>query len=207
MLYLLLQKLLILYFRLAYNHEVKGLHHVLGCKQGCIIAANHTSFLDPPLIGASIPYPVHFLAKSELFHNPLMRLLITQLNAIPLTQRIDHKAFKKLTASSREGITVVIFPEGTRTPEGTLEPFSPGVALLAKSLNIPVVPAYIHGAFDIWPTSRFFPHLRGKTTIAFGPPLNLHDFRAEKKHEQYRLFVEAIEKEVSSLSKDRFNNN
>lgn len=205
MLYRILRKLLSLFFHSAYSHEVIGLEHVLGCKKGCIIAANHASFLDPPLIGVSIPYPIHFLAKGALFNNPIFNWLITQLNAIPLTKRIDHQAFKKLCSQNREGLTVVIFPEGTRTLQGSIEPFSPGVALLAKSLDLPVVPAYIHGTFAIWPPSRCFPRLSGKTVITFGAPLDLSSFAADKKHEQYRLFTESIEQEVRTLRDSNVN--
>lgn len=205
MLYRFLHKLLSLYFRLLYSHQVRGLEHVLGCKKGCIIAANHTSFLDPPLVGISIPYPIHFLAKAELFQNPSFNWLITSLNAIPLTKRIDHHAFKRLSSQNQGGLTVVIFPEGTRTLDGNIEPFSPGVALLAKSLDLPVIPAYIHGTFTIWPPIRSFPRLRGKTAISFGAPIDLHAFKAEKKHEQYRLFTDSIEKAVRALRDSNVN--
>lgn len=205
MLYRILHKLLRLYFRLAYNHQVRGIEHVLDCKKGCIIAANHTSFLDPPLVGISIPYPIHFLAKDALFHSRFFNWLITSLNAIPLTKRVDHQAFKRLCSQNQGGLTVVIFPEGTRTLDGNIEPFSPGVALLAKSLDLPVVPAYIHGTFAIWPPNRWLPRFFGKTAISFGAPIDLHDFKAEKKHEQYRLFTDSIEKEVRTLKNSNAN--
>lgn len=183
------------YLKVAYRHKVFGVEHVIAAKTGSIIAANHVSFLDPPLIGASIPFPVYYLARSSLFRGKFMNFLLRTLGAVPLTQQIDHEAFRKIG----RGFTVVIFPEGTRSKEGTLKPFNLGVALLAKTLECPVIPAYIDGAFEAWPPSRKFPHFTGKTLVAFGPPCYLKDFKTGSKREQYQAFTAALEQEVAGL--------
>jgi len=181
------------FFRMAYSHEVIGLENVP--QDGCIIAANHTSFLDPPLVGVSIPFPVYFLARATLFKGGFRAFVLRSLNAIPMTQEIDHRAFSAVGKSK----TIVIFPEGTRSKEGELESFSPGVALLAKKLGLPVVPAYISGAYEVWPRGRRFPRLWGKTGIAFGKPCYLRDFEGGSRKEQYREFTKALEREVFEL--------
>src|SRR5688500_8243527 len=102
MIYRLVHFLLYTYFKVAYKHRVFGLHHILGAKEGCIIASNHTSFLDPPLIGTSIPYPIYFLARASLFRKRILSSIFHALNAIPLTQQIDHLAFKRAGATKKE---------------------------------------------------------------------------------------------------------
>ena len=168
---------------------------MINAHEGCIIAANHTSFLDPPLVGSSIPFPVYFLARDTLFHGKIFSYIFHSLNAIPVTKQIDHRAFK----SAGRGYTVVIFPEGSRSVTGELENFNLGVALLAKTLKKPVIPAYIEGAYEIWPRTNKFPKLTGKTSIAFGPPCYLENFAGGSKKEQYRSFTQALEKSIKEL--------
>lgn len=159
-------------FSLFYSHKTY-LSRDLLLGQGAIIAANHASFLDPPLIAVSWPEPIHFLARKELFTNPLFRTIITNLNAHPVGTTGDTTASIKLACRLlQEGKKVLIFPEGTRTATGEIETFKSGITLLAKRTNCPVIPAYIHGSYEVWPKTRTGPSFFGqKTACIFGAPI------------------------------------
>jgi 1-acyl-sn-glycerol-3-phosphate acyltransferase len=163
-------------FSLLYSHKV-SLPETLLLGQGAIIAANHASFLDPPLIAVSWPEPIHFLARKELFFNPFLRMIITNLNAHPVGTTGDTTASIKLACKLlQEGKKVLIFPEGTRTLTGEIDTFKSGITLLAKRTGCPVIPAYIHGSYDLWPRTKARPHIFGqKTACLFGPPIAYQD--------------------------------
>lgn len=163
---------------------------------GAIIAANHASFCDPPLIAVSWPEPIHFLARKSLFKPFLLRSIITGLNAHPLGGTNDLSSLKLACKLLQEGKKVLVFPEGTRSANGELSPFRNGIGLLAKKSGCPVIPAYIAGSFEMWPRTRSFPRLlRQKTSCSFGTPIWLE---ADNKEEQDRL-SEKVRKEIERL--------
>jgi 1-acyl-sn-glycerol-3-phosphate acyltransferase len=159
-------------FTLLYSHKTY-LPEELLLGQGAIIAANHASFLDPPLIAVSWPEPIHFLARKELFTNPILRTIITNLNAYPVGTTGDTTSSIKLACKLlQEGKKVLIFPEGSRSYNGTIDTFKNGITLLAKRSGCPVIPAYIHGSYELWPRTRARPRFFGERTACFfGPPI------------------------------------
>jgi len=111
-----------------------------------ILASNHVSFYDPPLVGSSSPRLVHFMAKKELFKNPFFGWLITQTNAHPINRRgFDRKAIETTENILKKGQGLTIFPEGTRARSGDFLPPHPGVGMLARKNIVPVVPVYVNG--------------------------------------------------------------
>lgn len=169
--YRVAQSSLRLFFRVVYKHEVivKDPTPIQG---GAIIASNHLSFLDPPLIAASWTEAIAFFAKSGLFENPLLRTLITSLNAHPVGNGNDIKSLKLACKLLEEGNKILIFPEGTRSQDGSLVPFKRGIGMLALRTKVPIIPTYIHGTFDIWPKGQKLPSIFGKKTICiFGKPI------------------------------------
>jgi 1-acyl-sn-glycerol-3-phosphate acyltransferase len=109
-----------------------------------LIAANHISLFDPPLMGAMIPFEIHFMAKSELFKNPLFGKLISALNAFPVKRgRIDRNALRISGEILSAGGRILVFPEGTRQKSGILAQARPGSAKLAVDYNVPVLPVCI----------------------------------------------------------------
>jgi 1-acyl-sn-glycerol-3-phosphate acyltransferase len=132
---------------------------------GLVVAANHISNFDPPILGVAIPRPVWYMAKKELFAMPIVRWLIPRLNAFPVDRQAGGTA--ALRASLRmlkEGRAVVIFPEGGRNVTGTNEEKA-GAAFLAAAGGVPVIPAAIGG------TRRLRPF--GRVTVAFGEPMRV----------------------------------
>ncbi|BDE06130.1 1-acyl-sn-glycerol-3-phosphate acyltransferase [Vulcanimicrobium alpinum] len=132
---------------------------------GVIIAANHISNFDPPLLGIGVPRPVSYMAKKELFALPVLGPLLPHLNAFPVDRQAGGTA--ALRASLRmlkEGRCVGIFPEGGRNVSGTNEEKA-GAAFLAAASGAPVVPAAIVGTRSLRPFRRI--------TVVFGDPLRI----------------------------------
>lgn len=149
-----------------------------------LIVSNHVSVLDPPLIGASAPRPLFFMAKEELFRIPLFGRLIRALNARPVRRDgSDMRALKAALALLQEGRAILVFPEGTRgEEEQPLREGKPGVGMLAVLSGAPVVPVYVAGSGHALPRGRALPR-PGKVRVTFGPPLI---FKTEGKREGKR---------------------
>ena len=127
-----------------------------------ILACNHAAYLDPPTLGCGLRRPVAYMAKSELFHIPVLATVIRALGAFPVDRsRGDVAAFKAANEVLARGEVLGIFPEGTRNKNGRGTP-QLGVALLASRSGATVVPAYVSG------TSQA--KRRAKVTVVFGEP-------------------------------------
>jgi 1-acyl-sn-glycerol-3-phosphate acyltransferase len=136
-----------------------------------ILATNHQSFLDPPLAGNAADRAIFFLAKKSLMDVPILGWLLPKLNVIPVNlEGSDRSALKALIRILSAGECALVFPEGTRTPDGDLQPAEPGLGLLIAKTRAPVVPMRIFGAYDIWPIHGKL-RLRGKITIVVGHPI------------------------------------
>lgn len=142
---------------------------------GALIVSNHQSFFDPVLIGLGLGREVDYMARASLFRNALFRRLIRSLNAFPIKREgVDVAAMREAIARIRQGRLVLIFPEGTRTRDGSLNPIRRGLTLVSERAQAPIVPALIQGAYQAWPRgSRMFrPHRIG---VAFGRPISVEE--------------------------------
>lgn len=190
------------FFKGPYHLRVYG-HENLP-KGGCIIAPNHTSFLDPPLLAASLPHEIHYLARSSLFQNRLLRWLISRLNALPVEGSAqDARLLKHVYKLLRRGEKVVIFPEGLRSADGMLKPLEKGAALIGWKIGCPIVPAYIEGTFEIWPRSKKFPKMWGHTTCIFGKAIEPSLFSMLDKKEALKRITEELEKSLQELKRQK----
>lgn len=178
-----------------YRHKVYGLEH-LNTAPGEIIAPNHVSFLDPPIIGTSCPYELHFLAKESLFKKPFFGWFIRQLNTHPVAKSGGSLASIRMACEFIEsGKKIAIFPEGTRSSSGEFKEPQLGIGLLVLRTKCRVVPTYIHGSYDIWPTSRKFPKLKGRTVCVFGSPLQFSfDENTDRKQLQTQIAQTVMQK-------------
>ncbi len=133
--------------------DPKGLEY-LGQGQASILIANHASILDIPGIICAFPHPVRFIAKKSLAWFPLFGWLLSSSGHV-LVERENAKAalrsLKKAAALLRKGISIVVFPEGTRTPDGEVKDFKGGAFLLALEAKAPIVPVSISGTFRMLP--------------------------------------------------------
>lgn len=185
------------YFFLLYGHKTYGLHHI---PQGAgLIAANHASYFDPPLLAASFPSHIHFLARSSLFKKRFFGYAIRHLNAHPLTQAYgDVQAFKITLKLLKKGYQVAIFPEGERTSTGQLQALKEGVSKLAIKADVPIIPVYIAGSGAVWPRSKKYPLCYGKTACVIGSPLYSTALKAHKKQAQQELTL-ALKQKLEAL--------
>jgi 1-acyl-sn-glycerol-3-phosphate acyltransferase len=135
---------------------------------GFILAANHVSYADPPLIGAASPRMLRYMAKRELFRPPLFRQLISALGAFPVNRvGLDRQALRLATDFLAAGYGILIFPAGTRTRGESPARGRPGISLLAAESATPVVPARIEGSAHL--RDAFL--RRRPLRIRFGAPL------------------------------------
>lgn len=197
--YSIIIRLARLYYKLFYRHQVYGQkeHFYRG---GAILAANHTSFLDPPIVAISWPEEVHFLARESLFKHFGFGSLIRTLNAHPVSGDVsDIKVLKTLMQLLTEGKKIVLFPEGTRSQDGTLGVIKPGIGLLITRTNTAIVPAYIHGAQEAWGRGRSLPKLFGKTTCVFGTPITAAQFAHLDKKEALQAIADKLSHSIEAL--------
>ena len=159
---------------LFFPRTVKGLENVPS-KGPYILASNHISNLDPVIMGISTPHRLRFMAKIELFKNPLMGWWLKQLWAFPIKRgESDFGALKQALKFFKEGYPVLLFPEGTRRMDDTPLPAQAGAGFLAMKSQLPIVPVYIQGSNLAMPpgsksVKRFL------TTVTYGKPFNVTD--------------------------------
>ncbi len=156
-----------LFFKSCFRLKIYGLEHFR--PGAAVIAANHASFYDPPVLSISCPEEVHFLAKGSLFDVPILGSLIKTLNSHPVARGAsDAAVFRTMVELLQEGKKLILFPEGKRSETGDLLPLERGLAFLVQKAGCRVIPAYIQGTFKAWPRGRKFPKLFGKISVTFG---------------------------------------
>jgi 1-acyl-sn-glycerol-3-phosphate acyltransferase len=172
MLYAILKPPAALLMRLLFGLRSRGTEHV-PAEGPVLLVANHSSLLDPPLVGGASPRHLNFLAKAELFRIPLFGGLIRRLGARPLRREgPDTGALRSALRVLKDGGALLVFPEGTRGEEGILRPAKAGAGMLAVLGGAPVVPVYVSGSGRAWPRGRRLPR-PGRVTVTFGPPVSL----------------------------------
>lgn len=143
-----------------------------------LLASNHVSYLDPPLIGAAVDREVHFLGRASLFKNRFAAALLRSVNCVPVDrERRSPGGLKAVMQLLRKEKAVLLFPEGTRTPDGKLHRAEAGVGLLALKCGCPVVPVGIAGMYEAYNRHMKFPK-PGRIRISFGAPLDFSGLRA-----------------------------
>ncbi len=142
-----------------------------------LVVSNHQSFFDPVLVGYGLDRELDYMARDTLFKNKLFVKLIKSLNAFPVKRgEIDIGAVKETLRRLKNGRAVLLFPEATRTADGKIREFKPGIAMLAKKAKVPVVPAVIEGAFDAWPRTRKLPRPFVPIYVMFSEPIYPEDY-------------------------------
>jgi len=174
--YELLRMFFAVLFSIAFRWRTSGTENIPA--GGAIIAANHISLWDPPVVGTAISRKAHFMAKEELFANPVFGWLISKLGAFPVKRgAADRTAIKTALTLLKNGSILVIFPEGTRSKDGKLGTPEAGLALLAVKAGVPVIPAAIFGTNKIFRDGHVLPKFR----IVFGKPILLGGSTAGKE--------------------------
>jgi 1-acyl-sn-glycerol-3-phosphate acyltransferase len=182
------------FLRLLFRFQASGLENVPA--GGAIIAPNHISNLDPPVIGCALPTRrrIHFMAKEELFKNPVVRWVITQLCAFPVRRgTADRGAIRSTLSLLAAGELVGIFPEGTRSKTGQLGKPEAGLAMIAAKAGVPVVPTAIFGTAKVFKGGHILPPIR----VVFGQPLTINPGPNDK--EALEEFNAAVMREIARL--------
>lgn len=184
-------------FHSFYSTEVVGAEKKIE-EGGAIIASNHASFLDPPLLGGVYERPVAYLARNTLFKGP-MAWLLPQLNAFPIDRdQADLRSMKTILRLLREGERLVMFPEGTRSPDGTLQDAKAGIGMLVAKSRVPVQPVRLLGTHAGWPRGGSL-H-RTSIRVVIGDPIVFTDEElGVKSREGYQAIADRLMKEIGAL--------
>lgn len=175
-LYRFVRRFFSIFMKGLYRFRVEGLENVP--PGGAIIAANHSSFLDPPAVAVATPGQLSAIAADWLFRLPVVGFVLRRLEVIstPRAGTFSHESLRQIVDYLEEQKNLLIFPEGQRSRTGNLLEFKRGMALLAAKVNHPVVPTYVQGAYKIWPPGKKVPHIRGQITVHFASPLWWSDY-------------------------------
>jgi 1-acyl-sn-glycerol-3-phosphate acyltransferase len=169
-----------------------------------LLAMNHQSFLDPPFAGISCQRPIHYLARKTLFDIPVIGWILRRINVIGVDLAgSDVSALKAVIRVLRDGGCTVVFPEGTRTRDGSLQPAKPGAGFIIAKTLAPVVPMRIFGAFEAFPKGAKIPRM-SPVTIVVGEPIRFEkaDITGDPRIVFQRLSEHVMEK-IAALKNPR----
>lgn len=157
--------------------DIRGREH-LQSGQNYIFMSNHVSNLDPPVLIPIIPGRTSVLVKKELFRIPILGTGMKVADLVPVDRSNREAAIESVNAAIRvlqRGLHMLIFPEGTRSEDGRLQPFKKGPFHLAIESEVPIIPVTVLGTFESWPKTRFA--LRpGTATVLFHSPVDPHAY-------------------------------
>ena len=163
-------------------------------KGAFIIVSNHQSYLDPMFCQCPLKRHSSFIARDSLFTNWFFGPLIASVNAIPVKQgEPDIPAMRKVIGILKKGGGVSLFPEGTRTCDGKITPFKPGLGLLSRRGGAPIVPVVIDGAFECWPRHKklFTP---GQIHVTYGKPITVQQVKDMGDKKLAELLTDTLRK-------------
>ena len=164
------QQLSRVFGNIFWKFRVFGLEN-LPREGGILLASNHQSVLDPVLVAMVLPREMHFMARRTLFRNPIFRAIIVSYNAFAIERdSADVKGVKEAIRRLESGALLLVFPEGTRTGDGSIGRMKPGIGMLAERAAVPIVPVLIDGAYEVLPKGARFPR-PGRISVIFGKPL------------------------------------
>ncbi len=191
-------------FRLLGRYEVHGLENV-PTAGGAVIAGNHCSYLDPPVVGCGLKRPTYFMGKKELFEVPVLGWLIRRTGCFPVDRdKQDKEAIRMALSVLKGGNVLVMFPEGTRSPDGTLQPPSGvGVALVASRAGVPIIPVAVRGTYQAYPPGAKFVH-RANISVTYGRPIETARPEGQKAHkEELVALTDRVMAEIAGMQAER----
>ena len=161
---------------------------------GVIVAANHNSYFDIPLLGCCLARQADYLAKEELFKNRPIGLFLRSLGGIPLRRAgVDRASLTEAATRLRAGRLLVLYPEGTRSPNGVLQPARPGIGKLVAQSGARVVPVFIRG------TARARPFR--SVTLIFGTPMDFQPLLQGHEMRPTRLYATLAQSVMSEIER------
>ncbi len=200
-LYLLTKFCAWIYFKVFHRFEMHGAENI-PLNAPAIIAANHVSVLDPPLIGITAPDVIYGLGKKALFNSKITKYWLTKINAYPVSGGVgDRDMMRKVVMLLLKGQKVMIFPEGTRSNELVVKPLKKGLALFADKGNALTIPTAVIGTEKVLPKNAKFPRLFKKVKVIYGPPISLAEIHKEigDKKKAKEIFLERVREAIQKL--------
>lgn len=178
--------------------EIRGLDNLKPGHRYTVLC-NHQSYLDIPILMSATPLYLYFVAKKELFNVPFFGWGLKALGHIPIDRHNSRKALDNFTQAARlirsqEHMSLVLFPEGTRSADGSLGEFRQGSFSLVIEAGLPVVPAAIRGSRMVLPKGSLLAR-PGRVTITFGDPMDISGHR----HTDKRMLMEQVRKKITDM--------
>lgn len=174
-----------------------------------ILASNHASFLDPPLVGSPLRRPINFLARESLFRFPGVGALLRSWQAVPVDRDGGTgKGLKRILERLEKGGAIILFPEGTRSPDGNLQPARAGVGLAVIKSTAPVYPVRVFGTYAAYGRHITIPRPHG-VIVKYGEAMLFQELRAEAQtcskprlKEIYQQVADEIMQAIERLEAD-----
>jgi 1-acyl-sn-glycerol-3-phosphate acyltransferase len=176
-----LTSVLIIVRAVGVRTRVEGVENIP--PETCLFAANHTSNADPPAIVGAIPRRIAILAKKSLFSIPVVGPAFRIARFVPVNRQKHEDAVASLELAAeymREGTSFLIYPEGTRSPDGRLQQFKRGAFVLAIKAGVPVVPVACAGAHRIMP-KKSWRTTPGEIVVRFCPPIDAREYSLDRR--------------------------
>jgi len=172
-----------------------------------ILASNHASFIDPPLVGAGLRRGINYLARENLFRFPVLGWILHRWQAVPVDRDGGGaKGLKAILDRLLAGGAIILFPEGTRTRDGRLQPARSGIGLTVIKSSAPVVPVHVFGTFEAYNRHMGFPRPFHRVIVKYGRPMLFEGLRAEAKvcskqrlKEIYQQVADEIMRTIAAL--------
>ncbi len=200
-LYTFFKIILYIFFKVFYRLKVIGSENV-PINGGAIIAANHVSYLDPPVIGVSLKRRAVFMAREGLFRIPLLGLFIGAFSLSVKRGKPLPSTIKEIIGRLKQGEVVVIFPEGGRSSDGKIADIKRGIGVITQLAKVPIIPTYLSGTGKALPVGAKFLRLT-KITVTFGHPLKIERIEGENEKQFQERIGKSI-KEAITLLRDEF---
>jgi 1-acyl-sn-glycerol-3-phosphate acyltransferase len=179
-----------IFFTLGFSLRRRGWANVP--REGpLLLASNHASMFDPVLVGLSTRRYLSFLARKNLFEQPVIAPLIRNLNAIPIDRGMGKDGIQAVLRALGEGQAVLVFPEGERTHTGQIQPLKAGISLLIKRVHCPIVPVGVAGSYAAWNRFAKFPRFSpiclqpepSTLAVSIGKPIDPERYRGMEREE------------------------
>jgi 1-acyl-sn-glycerol-3-phosphate acyltransferase len=171
-----------------------------------ILAPNHASYMDPPLVGSGVRRQISFLARDNIFKVPVLAAVLRSWEVVPVDRDGGTgRGLKQILQRLEQGGVIILFPEGTRSRHGDLNPARSGIGLTVIKSGAPVVPARVFGTYDAFGPHRLLPRPR-RVAVKYGKPLLFEALRAEaatapkqRVKEIYQQVADEIMAEIARL--------
>ena len=189
---------------LKFNFKIKvfGKENVPS-KGALIYVSNHESYLDPLLLGISLPFYkwFYFIAKKDLFDKQLKRWYLKKIHALPLDREGDVSTVKSVIKMLKSGKSFILFPEGTRSKGKDIKQAKPGVGFITAKSGVSVLPAYIEGAYEAMPEGSDTAAKGSRINVFIGRPLKFENIDHGGK-EAYQKISDEIMRNIAKLKEE-----